>query len=86
MQYILTQQEYDALRDGAKQRRDQETRDLQWLCTQAAMHIPVPGPNEPVASARPWGCILEPSHLNPIVCDDCPAKAVCPHDGKEWSQ
>lgn len=85
MQYILTQQEYEALRLERRRRTEKETATLQALCTLAAQHIPVSvewrsGP------PKPWGCILGPSEQDPSYCDECPARDVCPNDGKEWSQ
>lgn len=87
MQYILTQQEYDDLRRAKGVLETAEKNELQKLCTDAANHIPIMrdwAPNQPPA---PWGCILDESSPNHGgYCDDCPAQAICPHDGKEFSQ
>ncbi|MFN4121309.1 hypothetical protein [Acidovorax sp.] len=87
MQYILTQEEYDALRRDQGVRVTNRKAELQKLCTDAANHIPIVrdwAPNEPPA---PWGCILDEGSPNYRgYCDDCPAKQICPHDGKEYSQ
>lgn len=86
MQYILTQQELDALRSEEKQRTDTRAQELQALCTLAAQHIPVVVEWSVNPTPRPWGCILGPREQNPGYCDRCPARKVCPHPGKEWSK
>lgn len=86
MQYVLTQQEYDALLREKKLRTASQTAELQTLCTLAAMHVPVPRPWADDKTPAPWGCILGPAEKNPGYCDDCPAQKLCPHEGKEWSQ
>ena len=86
MQFILTQQEYDALLREKRLRSDGEKAKLQALCTLAANHIPVLREWSPDVAPAPWGCILGPLSPRPEYCDECPAKDVCPHDGKEWSK
>ena len=86
MQYLLTQQEYDALHREKRLRTDAQTAELQKLCTLAAQHIPIVLEWRRDKPPSPWGCILGPREQNPGYCDDCPSKQVCPHDGKEWSQ
>ncbi|BEP96992.1 hypothetical protein GmRootA79_53770 (plasmid) [Acidovorax sp. A79] len=85
MQYILTQAEYDALRAEQMVNLTASKDELQKLCTTAAKHIPVSLPWAPRRAPVPWGCILDPA-TQPVYCDECPAQAICPHDGKEWSQ
>jgi hypothetical protein len=60
--------------------------ELQALCTQAAMHIPVAHDRSGDKTPRPWGCILGPREQHPGYCGDCPAQKICPYPGKEWSQ
>lgn len=86
MQYLLTQQEYDALYREKRLRTDGEKAKLQELCTLAALHIPVVVEWRHDKTPRPWGCILGPREQDPGYCDKCPAQDVCPHDGKEWSK
>ncbi|MEN9437906.1 MAG: Aeromonas virus 65 [Pseudomonadota bacterium] len=86
MQYILTQQEYEALQRDKKLRTEGQTEELQAFCTLAAMHIPVPRPWAQDKTPAPWGCILGPREQDPGYCDDCPAQNLCPSKGKEWSQ
>ena len=87
MQYILTQAEYDDLRRAQGVLTTAKNAELQKLCTDAANYIPITRewvPNDPPA---PWGCILDKSSPNHGgYCDDCPARRICPHDRKEWSQ
>ena len=86
MQYLLTQQEYDALRDTKRRLSEEQETDLQALCTLAAQHIPVVVEWRSDKTPRPWGCILGPREQNPGYCDQCPAQEVCPYKGKEWSK
>ena len=86
MQYLLTQQEYEALHREKKLRTDGEKAKLQALCTLAAKHIPAFTPAWPAdAKPTPWGCILDPGSRMEY-CDDCPARDVCPNEHKEWSK
>ncbi len=86
MQYLLTQQEYEALHREKKLRTDDQTAELQKLCTLAAQHIPIVVEWSSDKTPRPWGCILGPRDQNPAYCDRCPAREVCPHPSKEFSQ
>lgn len=86
MQYLLTQDEYDALRRDQVQRTDNEKAKLQELCTLAAQHIPIVVEWSKDKTPRPWGCILGPKDQDPGYCDKCPAQDICPHERKEWSQ
>ena len=86
MQYLLTQQEYEALRREKSLRTDGEKARLQELCTTAAQHIPIVIEWSSDKTPRPWGCILGPREQSPGYCDQCPAKDVCPHEGKRVSK
>jgi hypothetical protein len=86
MQYLLTQQEYEALHREKRLRTEGQTAELQKLCTLAAQHIPIVVEWSSDKTPRPWGCILGPREQDPGYCDCCPAREVCPHEGKEWSK
>lgn len=87
MQYLLTKDEYDALRAEQQASLDASKAKLQKLATSAANHIPILHDWAPKDPATPWGCILNKApEANPGYCDDCPAQIICPHDGKEFSQ
>jgi hypothetical protein len=86
MQYLLTQQEYEALHREKRLRTDGQTAELQKLCTLAAQHIPIVVEWSSDKTPQPWGCILGPREQHPGYCDKCPAQKVCPHEGKEWSK
>ena len=88
MQYLLTQQEFDAMQLAKTRRTNDEKAKLQALCTLAAQHIPIVVECNDDKTTRPWGCILErvKTHDSPAYCDCCPAQTLCPHDAKEWSQ
>lgn len=84
MQYLLSQEEMDALKVRAMRGDEAPTKDqLQKLCTLVADHAPAHrGWYE--KNTSPWGCILtEEGHH---YCDDCPASGVCPHPYKKWSK
>jgi hypothetical protein len=88
MQYILTHDEYTALRDAPDIVREAEMEKLQILCTLVATHMPVARPwAGKDAEPKPWGCIRnEPTKSNPGYCDDCPVADMCPKKGKRWSK
>lgn len=86
MQYLLTQEEYDALRIKQELHIKQSTEKLQAICTLAAQHIPVTREWSSDKTPAPWGCILGPRQQDPGYCDDCPVSEICPYQGKEWSQ
>jgi len=82
MQYLLTQEEYDALTEAKRKADARDKATLLDVCIMAATHAP--GRN---GVKEPWGCILASiPQQRAECCDDCPAHAVCPHDGKKWSQ
>lgn len=86
MQYLLTEQEFRALKDEQQRRIEADEEQLQAFCTLAAMHIPVIREWSHDKRPRPWGCILGPQEQRPCYCDDCPSAAFCPYPHKEWSQ
>jgi hypothetical protein len=55
MQYLLTQQEYDALHRDKLLRTEGQTAELQKLCTLAAQHIPIVVEWSSDKTPRPWG-------------------------------
>lgn len=84
MQYVLTQEEYDALR--AKQALDlgMKKDQLQKLCTRIADDMPVSVKWIDNGNPHPWGCILTTKYEH--YCDDCPVQEICPNEDKEWSK
>lgn len=84
MQYILTQEEYDALR--AKQKLDigMQRSKLQKLCTKVADTMPVSVKWINDGKPEPWGCIITAKFEH--YCDECPVQEICPHEHKEWSK
>ena len=86
MQYLLTQEEYDALHRKKTSRTEAEKSKLQALCTLAAQHIPLAANEWADRTPKPWGCILGPREQSPGYCDSCPATEVCPYEFKKWSQ
>lgn len=84
MQYLLSKEEFDLLKEQANGHRINATNALQAFCTRVADELPVSGWHAEGDAKRPWGCILTKEHK--WVCDECPSKDVCPYEHKEWSK
>ena len=87
MQYILSEEEYTALKDAAKARLELNQKGLQELCTEICNTMPVKywGNEE----AMPWGCMLtadDDNGYNEWYCDECPVKKICPCTYKSYSK
>jgi hypothetical protein len=83
MQYILTQEEYDALVKANETAAIEAKSTLQKLCTMVADNMPLDEPNWE-GKKLPWGCIL--SYKGEHYCDRCPVEELCPYPHKHWSQ
>lgn len=83
MQYILTQEEYDALKKEQVQAISLNKERRQDLCTRIANEMPVYHCKE--LPPEPWGCILN-TNSSTHYCDGCPVQDICPSDRKDWSQ
>jgi len=77
MQYLLSEKEYNELRDNNQVYKLKQDKILQDLCTKVADYMPIKwtwgkGKKNP----EPWGCI----HTQEIewFCDECPVEKVCP--------
>lgn len=84
MQYLLTQEEYDALRARQQHEIKLSQAKLQKLCTKIADTMPVKWGWSKDEEAKPWGCILTEKHEH--YCDKCPVQEICPEPDKEWSK
>jgi len=83
MQYVLTEEEYDALQNAVKHEKQRLQDTLENLCTRVADHEPVDwgwGDGEP---PKPWGCVYTSD--GEWYCDSCPVQKVCPRP-KHWSK
>ena len=94
MMYILTQEEFDELKQKAATpkpwRPDITTKQLQKLCTKICDEMPVvwgwtgPGPDP-----KPWGCKITKERGDAgyeWYCDKCPVELLCPHNEKDFSK
>lgn len=82
MQYLLSEEEYDALLKLRKEQKQLPSiENLQKFCTFVADHMPV---QSGWYKGKPWGCII--TRKEEWYCDDCPAEKICPYNGKEWSK
>ena len=86
MKYILTQKEYNELRQAQKVRIGLKKEKLQQLCTKIANEMPVVwGRNGPDPKPlKPWGCIID--NQDEWYCDLCPVIDICPNKHKEFSK
>lgn len=84
MQYILTQEEFDAWNQKSKQITLTAKKNMQELCTKIANTMPITwswgvGKNTPT----PCGCIHSEEDW---YCDECPVREICPEPNKAWSK
>lgn len=102
MQYILTEEEYQALKKKQILEIDMQKKKLQKLCTKIANTMPIFywGNKE----ARIWGCIRNEYNENVECldeddvprgveitmssgyCDECPVQDICPETNKRYSK
>jgi hypothetical protein len=94
MMYILTEEEYQNLRQvralkeaGIKRAA---TKKMQDLCTQIADTMPIKGRKKGDPSV-PWLCKITVEregrdHDAEWYCDRCPVVEICPHGNKTFSQ
>lgn len=85
MQYILSEEEYTALKTAQSTQLKLGQKKLQELCSKICDTMPVNwgwdlGDPDP----KPWRCIL--SQPTEWYCDNCPVTEICPHPCKEWSK
>ena len=85
MQYLLTQEEYDALRARQQHEIDISRDQLQKLCSEIADTMPIKRPWNKNAEPAPWGCVLTVDGEE-WYCDRCPVQKICPNPYKEWSK
>jgi hypothetical protein len=85
MMYILTEEEFAALKKKQTDGLAINVARRQAICTQVAMTMPIlvkwRGP-----IPQPWGCHLdEKQGDSEWPCDECPIQELCPAD-KVWSK
>ena len=98
-QYLLTEEEYQQLREAPGLLEERMNTLLLDLCVRVANHEPIDRDWEPEGTPpRPWGCILtnknEAGLIGPYTvdrskewyCDDCPVQEVYPFKFKHWSK
>jgi hypothetical protein len=87
MQYILTEEEYQALRSKQQHDLALSRNKLQILCTKIANEMPVKWGWSKDEEAKPWGCILTRANEgNEWYCDSCPVQEICPNPNKDYSK
>ena len=101
MQYILSEEEYKALKTDADRGKRFEghttvhmtRKQLQDLCTKIADTMPVKWGWGKPDTPKPWGCVITAQKTAEAeggsgewYCDTCPVQRLCPYEGKSWSQ
>lgn len=100
MQYLLTEEEYDSLRQAASNAEKEQRSTIQRLCTMVADTMPIEGWHADSEHRQfnkkstgekpkaPWGCVITQAATgNPDwYCDRCPVIELCPHPSKPISQ
>lgn len=85
MQYILTEEEYNKLKEAATAKRVAQDKKLASFCQKVADEMPIHGwhaehcDNAIILDgekAAPWGCVHSLDYEG--YCDDCPCIEVCP--------
>jgi len=82
MQYILTEEEYTALKNEGKKAKQALKDTLQDLCTQVCNLKPVKYWNN--EKAKIWGCTR--TIEGEWYCDECPVMKLCPYEYKKFSK
>lgn len=85
MQYILTQDELDALKARDKAAKNlPNVAELQKFCTFVADNMIL---KSGWMAGKAWGCVISAEeHKQEWYCDSCPALKVCPYEYKEFSK
>jgi hypothetical protein len=84
MKYLLTQKEYDDLKQVKSDIRLEATKKMQALCTKIADEMPIKWGWSKDEVAKPWGCIH--STTDEWYCDSCPVQDICPEQYMQWSK
>lgn len=82
-QYLLTEDEYQKLKESAERQSDESRESINELCTMVADHMPIERDWAPDAPPSPWGCVVTANLEH--VCDDCPVQHMCLRP-KKWSK
>ena len=80
-QYLLTQEEYDALVCADERAKKAVRETLISLCRDVCNHKPQVDWRGDIP--QPWGCIQDHEGW---YCDQCPVQAACPFTGKRYSK
>lgn len=81
MQYLLTQEEYDALHKKQEYQIELSKKKLQALCTKIANEMPISRSWDKKAAREPWGCIITRGEEgDEWWCDECPVRQICPYE------
>ena len=78
MQYVLTQEELDELKNKRDKDNFDHMKGVQTICTNLANHMPIKFWDND--EAKIWGCIKGDADggNGHGYCDECPARGLCP--------
>lgn len=86
MQYILTEEEYEDLKDEARSGyTKKQQKQLFKLAHYLAENMPI---NSWKGKGEPWNCVYDENgkeHEEEWYCDECPARLICPKE-QHYSQ
>ncbi len=86
MQYILSEEEYGALKAVQEEHIKLERKKLAELCTKIADTMPITVSWDKKSPPEPWRCrVTVEDEGQEHYCDGCPVRSICPL-GKRWSQ
>ena len=92
MQYILSEEEYNNLKQNNKQEDAKAKRKLEVFCHMVADTMPLLGWwNETEGVPDPWVCRHtrgkpdESGYVEEHYCDQCPCRDICPSE-QDYSQ
>ena len=85
LQYLLSQSEFDAIKNDVENVRISYEKTIQELCTRIADLQPVELEwDEEDEEPEPWGCII--TRDDEHYCDECPVDKICPYKYKQYSK
>jgi hypothetical protein len=82
MQYVLTNEEYEELKNRPELVRQSFKAVVQDLCIQVCDNMPIKFWEN--KDARVWGCWKTDKARE--YCDECPVTGQCPEKHKRWSK
>jgi len=88
MQYLLSEEEYNELKDKSyllsKETKEKLFKVCQLACNNVPVHVSWADEDN---EDEPWMCIISGAgNVCDSYCDECPVQKECPYDNKQWSK